>query len=257
MNVDEKVAIVTGSSSGIGQAIALKYAEYGMKVVCADIDDHQGNALIEDITSAGGNAVYYHVDVSDSNMVRNLIAFTHETYGRLDGIVNCAGIGQGGFRLHDYQEMDYDKVISINQTGVFYMMKHGITAMLDKKIEAGFIINIASVAGMVSQSGQSLYSASKHAIIGMSKSAAIEYAPYGLTINTICPGYIHTPIFGNLPDQALAYFHNQCPSGKMGAPEDCANLALFLASDMARYISGAVIPVDGALSAGAKNIIHQ
>lgn len=259
MNFDSvkgKVAIVTGASSGIGKAIAMCYAEHGIKVICANRNLQKGEETVNSIKAAGGDAVFFQSDVSKAEDIKSLVDFTISTYSRLDGIVNNAGVGLGGTPLHEYSLDDYDNIMSLNLKSVFTAMKYGSEAILKSKSEGGFIINISSIAGLMPQSGQSLYTSTKFGVIGMTKSASIEYAPHNITVNAICPGYTITPIFGNAPDEAMNYFRSACPSGRMGEPEECAYLALFLASDMARYISGAAIPVDGALSAGSRNILQ-
>ncbi|MBA4686304.1 MAG: SDR family oxidoreductase [Candidatus Galacturonibacter soehngenii] len=259
MNFDSvkgKVAIVTGASSGIGKAIAMCYAQHGMKVVCANRNPQKGEETVNEIKAAGGDAVFFQSDVSKAEDVKALVDFTIDTYGRLDGIVNNAGIGLGGTPLHEYSLDEYDNIMSLNLKSVFTAMKYGSEAILKSKSEGGFIINVSSIAGLLPQSGQSLYTSTKFGVIGMTKSASMEYAPHNITVNAICPGYTVTPIFGDAPDAAMNYFRLACPSGRMGEPEECAYLALFLASDMARYISGAAIPVDGALSAGSRNVLQ-
>ena len=253
-SVKGKVVIVTGASKGIGQAIANCYAQHGMKVVCANRNAEQGTKAVETIRNAGGEAVFCQTDCSNSEEIKALVAFAVKHYGRLDGIVNDAGIGMGGTPLHEYSVEDADKIFDLNLKGVFAGMKYAAEAIFKSKAENGFIINVASIAGLMPQRGQSLYTATKFGVVGMTKSAALDYAPYNVTVNAICPGYTETPIFDGTPEQARQFFINDCPSGRMGQPEECAYLALFLASDMARYINGAAIPVDGALSAGAKNV---
>lgn len=259
MNFDSvkgKVAIVTGASSGIGKAIAMCYAEHGIKVVCANRNSQKGKETVNVIKAAGGDAVFFQSDVSKVEDVKALVDFTMNTYGRLDGIVNNAGIGLGGIPLHEYTFEEYDNIMTLNLKSVFTAMKYGSEAILKSKSKDGFIINVSSIAGLMPQSGQSLYTSTKFGVIGMTKSASMEYAPHNITVNAICPGYTVTPIFGDAPDAAMNYFRSACPSGRMGEPEECAYLALFLASDMARYISGAAIPVDGALSAGSRNVLQ-
>ncbi|MDF2514459.1 MAG: short-chain dehydrogenase/reductase [Herbinix sp.] len=259
MNFDSekgKVAIVTGASSGIGKAIAMCYAEHGMKVVCSNRDPVKGQETVNEITALGGDAVFFQTDVSKVDEIQSLINFAVTHYGSLDGIVNNAGIGMGGSPLHEYTLEDYDRIMDLNLKGVFAAMKYGAEAIMKSHSDSGFIINISSIAGLMPQSGQSLYTTTKFGVVGMTKAASIEYAPYNLTVNAICPGYTVTPIFGEAPEQAMAYFRSNCPTGRMGEPEECAYLALFLASNMARYISGAAIPVDGALSAGQRNLIQ-
>lgn len=253
-SVKGKVAIVTGASRGIGEAIAKAFAENGMKVVCAARSVEQGQAVADEICAKGGDAIFVQTDCSDTKQIKALIEKTVDHYGKLDGIVSNAGIGQGGFPLHEYEMEDYDQIFALNSKGVFAGMKYGAEAIFKSHSEGGFLINVASIAGIMPQRGQALYTATKHGVVGMTKSAALDYAAYGITVNAICPGYTRTSIFGDAPEQALAFFAKDCPAGRMGNPEECAYLALFLASDMARYITGAAIPVDGALAAGHQNV---
>lgn len=253
-SVEGKVAIVTGASRGIGAAIAKVFGENGMKVVCAARSEEQGQAVADEICAKGGNAIFVQTDCSDSQQIKALIDEAVEHYGRLDGVVSNAGIGQGGNPLHEFEMEDFDQIFALNSKGVFAGMKYGAEAILKSHSTGGFLINVASIAGIMPQRGQALYTATKHGVVGMTKSAALDYAPYGITVNAICPGYTRTSIFGNAPEQALQFFAKDCPAGRMGNPEECAYLALFLASDMARYITGAAIPVDGALSAGHQNV---
>ena len=253
-SVKGKVAIVTGASRGIGEAIAKVFAENGMKVVCAARSADQGQAVVDEICVKGGDAIFVQTDCSDTKQIQALIDKTVEHYGRLDGVVSNAGIGQGGNPLHEYEMEDYDQIFALNSKGVFAGMKYGAEAIFKSHSEGGFLINVASIAGIMPQRGQALYTATKHGVVGMTKSAALDYAPYGITVNAICPGYTRTSIFGDAPEQALAFFAKDCPAGRMGNPKECAYLALFLASDMARYITGAAIPVDGALAAGNQNV---
>lgn len=159
-----------------------------------------------------------------------------------------------GTPLHEYDVTDYEKIFALNSEGVFAGMKYGAEAILKSHSEGGFLINVASIAGLVPQRGQALYSATKFGVVGMTRAAALDYAAYGITVNAICPGYTKTSIFGDAPASAMDFFASDCPAKRMGDPEECAALALFLASDMARYITGAAIPVDGALSAGHQSI---
>lgn len=255
ISVNGKVVIVTGASRGIGEAIARVYGEHGMKVVCAARSKEQGQKVADEICENGGDAIFIQTDCSSAEQIASLVDQTVEHYGRLDGIVSNAGIGQGGTPLHEYEITEYEQIFDLNSKGVFAGMKYGAEAILKSHSEGGFLINIASIAGLMPQRGQSLYTATKFGVVGMTKAAALDYAAHGITVNAICPGYTRTSIFGDAPEQALAFFAKDCPAERMGNPEECAYLALFLASDMARYITGAAIPVDGALSAGSKNVI--
>lgn len=234
-SVRDKVAIVTGASRGIGRAIAECFGENGMKVVCAARSAQQGQAVADGICVKGGDAIFIQIDCSKASAIKELVDKTVAHYGKLDGVVSNAGIGMGGTPLHEYEVEDYEKIFSLNSEGVF-------------------LINVASVAGLVPQRGQALYSATKFGVVGMTRAAALDYAEYGITVNAICPGYTKTSIFGDAPAAAMDFFASDCPAKRMGDPEECAALALFLASGLARYITGAAIPVDGALSAGHQSI---
>lgn len=253
-SVKGKVVIVTGASRGIGKAVAEVYGANDMKVVCAARSVEQGQAVADAICGNGGEAVFVQTDCSDAKQMRKLVDTAVSQYGRLDGMVNNAGIGQGGTPLHEYKMEDYENIFDLNSKGVFAGMKYAAEAILRSHSQGGFLINVASIAGIMPQRGQALYTATKFGVVGMTKAAALDYAHYNITVNAICPGYTKTSIFGDAPEQAMAFFAKDCPSGRMGEPEECAYLALFLASDMARYITGAAIPVDGALSAGGKNV---
>ena len=252
-SVKGKVAIVTGASRGIGKATAEVFAENGMKVVCAARSAEQGQAVVDEIVSNDGDAIFVQTDCSNPQQIKALVDAAVSHYGKLDGVVSNAGMGMGGTPLHEYETTDYDKIFSLNSEGVFAGMKYGAEAILKSKSQ-GFLINVASVAGLMPQSGPALYTATKFGVIGMNRVAAMDYAKYGITVNAICPGYTRTSIFGDAAEAAMSFFEKDCPSGRMGDPRECAYLALFLASDMARYISGAAIPVDGALSAGHKSV---
>lgn len=234
-SVKGKVAIVTGASRGIGRAIAECFGENGMKVVCAARSAEQGQAVADGICAKGGDAIFIQTDCSKASAIKELVDKTVAHYGKLDGVVSNAGIGMGGTPLHEYEVEDYEKIFSLNSEGVF-------------------LINVASVAGLVPQRGQALYSATKFGVVGMTRAAALDYAEYGITVNAICPGYTKTSIFGDAPAAAMDFFASDCPAKRMGDPEECAALALFLASGLARYITGAAIPVDGALSAGHQSV---
>jgi NAD(P)-dependent dehydrogenase (short-subunit alcohol dehydrogenase family) len=254
-SVSGKVVIVTGASRGIGEAIARCYADHGMRVVCANRDPVKGQQVVESIKASGGDALYCKTDASKPDEVKALVDFTMENYRRLDGIVNNSGIGMGGTPLHENTIEDCERILDLNLKGVFAGMKYGAEAIFKSKSEGGFIINIASIAGLMPQSGMGLYVATKQGVVGMTRSAAMEYAPYNLTVNAICPGHTLTSMYDVAPAEAMELFTSQIPAGRMGKPEECAWLALFLASDMARFITGAAIPVDGGIAAGQRNIL--
>ena len=253
-SVQGKVVIVTGASRGIGRAIAECYGAHGMKVACAARSVDQGQAVSDGICAKGGEAIFIQTDCSSTAAIKELVDKTVAHYGKLDGVVSNAGIGMRGTPLHEYDVTDYEKIFALNSEGVFAGMKYGAEAILKSHSEGGFLINVASIAGLVPQRGQALYSATKFGVVGMTRAAALDYAAYGITVNAICPGYTKTSIFGDAPASAMDFFASDCPAKRMGDPEECAALALFLASDMARSITGAAIPVDGALSAGHQSI---
>ena len=191
-------------------------------------------SVADEICAKGGDAVFIQTDCSDVSQVKALIDSTVAHYGCLDGVVSNAGIGQGGSPLHEYETEDYEKIFDLNSKGVFAGMKYGAEAILKSHSKGGFLINVASIAGLMPQRGQALYTATKFGVVGMTRVAALDYARYGITVNAICPGYTKTSIFGDAPQQAMEFFANDCPAGRMGNPEECAYLALFLASDLDR-----------------------
>ena len=215
----------------------------------------QGRAVADGICAKGGDAIFIQTDCSKASAIKELVDKTVTHYGKLDGVVSNAGIGMGGTPLHEYEVEDYEKIFSLNSEGVFAGMKYGAEAILKSHSEGGFLINVASVAGLVPQRGQALYSATKFGVVGMTRAAALDYAEYGITVNAICPGYTRTSIFGDAPAAAMDFFCIRLP-GKAGwaTRRSALHLALFLASGLARYITGAAIPVDGALSAGHQSI---
>ena len=253
-SVRGKVAVVTGASRGIGEAIARVFGANGMKVVLAARSEEQGQKVAKEIVEQGGEAIFVRTDCSDPAQIKALVEKAVETYGRLDGFVSNAGIGMGGNPLHEYKMEEYQRIFALNSEGVFAGMKYAAEAIFKTRSRSGFLINVASVAGIVPQRGQARFIATKCCVVGMTRAAALDYAAYGITVNAICPGYTKTSIFGDIPEAAMAMFARDCPAGRMGDPIECAWLALFLASDMARYITGAAIPVDGALSAGHQNV---
>ena len=251
MSVKEKVAIVTGAADGLGKAIAATYAANGMKVVVSDVNEKLGMSVVEYIRHDGGEAVFYKANVANEDDVKGLVQFAVETYGKLDGIVNNAGIAAPNKVLHELTLDEFDTVQSVNFKSVFLGMKYGVEAILKTKSTGGFVVNIASLAGLQGNSGMTLYTASKHAVVGLTKNAALDYAAHNITINAICPGTFRTAIWNDAPEEVIASLAKQLsPNGRLGNPTEIANVALFLASDLSRFTNGAIISVDAGASAG-------
>lgn len=248
-SVKGKVAIVTGGAAGIGLAISKVFCSNGMKVVIADRNVSKGEAAVAAINAEGGEASFISTDVTSDASIKACVDFVVATYGRLDGIVNNAGVSAMPMTLHEYTSEQYDRVMNINIKGVFLGMKYAAEAMV-KAGTAGFIINIASDAGICPQPGMSLYSGSKFAVVGMTRTAALDYAASNLTVNAICPGMTSGGHMDQSSPDMAKYLCSLCPPKRMAKPEEHGYLALFLASDMARYINGAIIPVDGGMAAG-------
>lgn len=242
-----KVAFVTGAASGIGEAVAKQLAERGAKVVVADLKLDAAQKLVETIKSAGGEAAAVAVDVGQIDQVEKAVKFTVDTYGKLDVAVNNAGIGGDAAPLGDYTFEGWHKVIDINLNSVFYSMKYEIAEML--KIGGGAIVNMASILGSVAFPNAPAYVAAKHGVVGMTKSAALDYAKKGIRVTAVGPGFIDTPLLAAVPKQAYDGLTSIHPIGRLGKSEEVAALTLFLLSDAASNITGSYHLVDGGYTA--------
>ncbi|MEO8500186.1 MAG: 3-oxoacyl-ACP reductase FabG [Vicinamibacteria bacterium] len=239
---DGKIAIVTGASRGIGRGIALALAASGATVVCAARDFARLEAVVAEITAAGGKASAHTVDVSSRESIEALIAATVAAHGRIDILVNNAGITRDTLLLR-MKPADWDDVIATNLTSVFISTQAVMKPMLKQR--AGSIINIGSVVGLTGNAGQANYAAAKAGLIGFSKSVAREVASRGIRVNVIAPGFIETDMTAAMPEAAKQALLATVPLGRTGSPADIAGLVVYLASDAAAYVTGQTLSVDG------------
>jgi 3alpha(or 20beta)-hydroxysteroid dehydrogenase len=235
----DKIAVITGAASGIGRATALRFSKAGAKLVLADIRDSR-----ELEKTTGG--IFVKADISSEKQVRNLMEAAISHFGKLDIVVNNAGISGTMGEIADIKEADFDLVQRVNAKGVLWGIKHGAKHIK----EGGSIINTASYAGLSAFPGYGSYAASKFAVVGLTKTAALELAPRGIRVNCVCPGTIDTPINIGAGDLELALTRYLTPLGRMGLPEEVASLIHFLASDESSYMTGLAIPIAGGISAG-------
>ncbi|MCH1881488.1 glucose 1-dehydrogenase [Agrococcus sp. ARC_14] len=246
---DGKVALVTGGGSGIGEAVSKRLASEGAKVVVTDIALDAAQRVVGEIEAAGGTALAVQQDVASAEDAARVVAAAKETYGALHLAVNNAGIGGAPARTGDIEPDAWQQVIDVNLTGVLHGMREQIAAMLEHPKESA-IVNMASVHGSVAAPMSSAYTATKHAVVGLTKNAAAEYGPEGLRINAVGPGYILTPLLEDNLDQdardAIAAKH---VLGRLGTPEEVAALTVFLLSDDASFITGSYHLVDGGYTA--------
>lgn len=248
MEFRDKTVIVTGSTQGIGREIALKFGAEGANVVVNGVDIPMQKELAEQVVSEienrGGKASYILCDVSKTEDTKALVEFAKETYGTIDVIVNNAGITRDNLIMR-MSEADWDSVLAVNLKGAFNVIQAAARTLTKQR--NGVIINMASVSGVMGNAGQANYSASKAGLIGLTKSVAKELAPRNIRCNAIAPGFIQTAMTDMLKEEIRDAYLKSIPLGKFGQVEDIANLALFLASDRAKYITGQVINVDGGL----------
>ncbi|ADO69547.1 SDR family oxidoreductase [Stigmatella aurantiaca] len=245
-----QAALVTGAAAGIGRATALAFAREGIKVMISDIDVAGGEATVGQIRAAGGEARFIRCDVTRASEVRALIEGTVAAYGRLDYAFNNAGIDIEKGKLADGSEAEFDAIMGVNVKGVWLCMKHQIPVMLAQG--GGAIVNASSVAGLGGAPKMSLYAASKHAVIGLTKSVAVEYGKKNIRINAVCPAVIDTDMYRRAHEadprkaQFAATVH---PIGRIGKAEEVAAAVIYLCSDAASFTTGIALPVDGGATA--------
>ena len=240
-----KVALVTGSSSGIGKAIALELARQGFDIIINSSSSViEGKSVAKEIVKMGRKSIYVQADISDPISVDGMISLIIKKFGRINVLINNSGVARDKL-LETMTKEDWDKVISVNLTGAFNCTKAAITHM--RRQGSGRIINISSIAGEIGTVGKSNYAASKAGIIAFTKSIAKEYAGDGITVNAVAPGLITTKMVEAIPKSIVNEMLKQIPIGRLGVPEDIANLIAFLVSNKADYITGQVINVNGGL----------
>lgn len=244
MRLKDKVAIITGGASGIGLAACRRFVEEGAKVVLSDYDAEKGKEEAKKLQDEGYDVQFVQVDVANMKSVRELMGCTLNMYGRIDVLVNNAGITQDATLLKMTEEQ-FDRVIDVNLKGVFYCTKAVAPIMVEQG--KGKIINTSSVVGVYGNFGQTNYAASKSAVIGMTKTWAKELGRKGINVNAVAPGFIATPMVQKMPEKVLEKMKGNVSLARLGDPKDVANAYLFLASDESDYVHGHVLHVDGGI----------
>ena len=252
--LDGKVTLVTGAGSGIGRAASLEMARHGARITVADVNEEGGRETVDTIEKAGGEAVFVRVDITSSADVQSMVRTTVETFGRLDCAFNNAGISglppDGRiYEPHEIPEALWARVVSVNLTGVFLCLQQETAQMLAQG--GGAIVNTASIYGLVGARGAP-YVASKHGVVGLTRSFAVAYAEQGIRVNAVCPGHTDTPmvagVFAARPEEAERVLAAN-PSGRLGVPSEVATAVTWLCSDAASFVTGVALPVDGGWTA--------
>jgi len=245
-----KVALVTGGASGLGRVSALALAREGAKVLVADVAEREGEATVQMITSAGGAAHFTRADMTQSREVQAMVQAAVKTFGRLDFALNNAGIDGVRARTANYPEEVWHQVINLNLTGVFLCLKYELPILVEQG--SGVIVNMSSVAGVTGFPGHAAYTASKHGVIGLTKTAALDYAKAGIRVNAVCPAYTRTPMLSRMLDQnpeLEAKLISRVPLRRLGTAEEIAQAVIYLFSDAAAFITGHALVMDGGIVA--------
>lgn len=242
-----KTAIITGGGSGFGREVALKLAQKGVNISVVDLSKENGEETVRLCKELGGDAIFISADVSKVEDVKNYVAKTMERFGKIDLFFNNAGISGSGVRTIECSVEEFDSIVDVNLKGVFYGLKYVVTEML--KTRGGAIVNTSSLGGLVGLPTLGAYSATKHAVIGLTKTIAGEYGRENIRINAIAPGTNETPMVKAFPKEAIKAMADAVPMGRLGQPHEVADVVCFLLSDEASYIHGAVISIDGGSAA--------
>ena len=238
-----KTALVTGAASGIGKAVALLYGRHGANVMLSDVDETHGRQVMEQLKAAGAKARFFKADVGDPMQCQQLVRETVSAFGALDIACNNAGIGGEMNLTADYSLAGWQHIINVNLNSVFFCLKYELEVML--KQGTGAVVNMASILGQVGTPNSPGYVAAKHGVVGLTQTAGLEYAAKGIRINAVGPGYIDTPLLAQLSPEIKQQLVGLHPIGRLGKPEEVAELVLWLSSDKASFITGAYYPVDG------------